>query len=457
LSGVPEVGAVVIGAGIAGLAAAFELQKETSEVVVIDASDRPGGVLRTDHVAGYVIERGPNTVQVKAPMLGLLRRLKLESSLRRADPESRRRCLFRDGRLEPIPMSPLGFLKTPLLSGRGKLRLLAEPLMRRRDAAGESVADFAGRRLGAEAVAGLVGPFLTGVYAGDEQELGAEAVFGGLVDLERRYGSIALGALLRRRPRSERGLRGSYSGTEGMGPLARKLAELLVEPPALGSRVTGLRREDGHWRIGVSGPGGDRRFRARRVVVATPAYEAAEILRGLGAEVADGLAAIDYAPVLGIPLGVDPAEVRTPIEGFGFLVPRDAGVPLLGTLFMSRMFRNRAPEGRELLQCLAGGRRWPEAIDLPDDVVVRQILEDLDRILGLRSEPRVLAVTRWRRAIPQPDREHVRRIAAIRAALARFPGVALAGAYLDGVSVPDALASGIRAVRDLGGEASGET
>jgi oxygen-dependent protoporphyrinogen oxidase len=446
---VPEVGAVVIGGGIAGLAAAVELQSAMREVLVVDALDRPGGVLRTDHIDGYVIERGPNTIQVKAPMLGLLRRLKLESILVRASPESQRRFLFRDGRLEPIPMSPLAFFRTPLLTTRGKLRLLAEPFVRRRDASGESVAEFAGRRLGAEAVGSLVGPFLTGVYAGDERQLGAEAVFGGLVDLERRYGSITLGGLLALRRRGERGLRGSYSATEGLGPLARKLADWLAEPPVLGSRVTALRRDGTHWQVSVSGPGGDRRFRAQRVVVATPAHDAAEILRGPGGEVADALAGIEYAPVVGVPLAVDPAQVRTPIEGFGFLVPRDAGVRLLGTLFMSRMFPNRAPPGRQLLQCLLGGRRWPEVFDLPDDVVIRQLLEDLDRILGLGAEPRALTVTRWRSAIPQPDREHVRRIAGVRAALSKLPGIALAGAYLDGVSVADTFSSGIRAAREL--------
>jgi oxygen-dependent protoporphyrinogen oxidase len=446
---VSEVAAVVIGGGIAGLAAAVELQSAMREVLVIDASDRPGGVLRTDHIDGYVIERGPNTIHVKAPMLGLLRRLKLESTLVRAAPESQRRFLFRDRRLEPIPMSPLAFIRTPLLTTRGKLRLLAEPFVRRRDATGESVAEFAGRRLGAETVGSLVGPFLTGVYAGDEQQLGAEAVFGGLVDLERRYGSIALGGLAALRRRGERGLRGSYSATQGLGPLARNLADQLVEPPVLASRVTALRRDGAHWQVSLSGPGGDRRVRAQRVVVATPAYEAAEILRGPGGEVADALAAIEYAPVVGIPLAVDPAQVRTPIEGFGFLVPRDAGVRLLGTLFMSRMFPNRAPVGRELLQCLLGGRRWPEVVDLPDDVVIQQLLDDLERILGLGAEPRALTVTRWRRAIPQPDREHVRRIAGVRAALSKFPGIALAGAYLDGVSVADTFASGIRAAREL--------
>ncbi len=449
-----EVGAVVVGAGIAGLAAAIELQSETSEVIVIDASDRPGGALRTDHVAGYVIERGANTFQVKAETLELFRRVELEATLVRAQPESRSRFIFRDGRLEPVPTSPLAFLRTPLLSARGKARLLAEPFIRRGDGTGETVAEFAGRRLGVEVVRHLIGPSLTGVYAGDETQLGAGAVFGGAVALERRYGSIAFGGVLSWRPGRRGGLRGSYSTVEGLGPLARKLAARLAEPPVLKSRVTKIRLDGRHWQISISGPAGDRQFRARRVVLATPAYETATILAGAAGDAASALADIVYAPIVGIPIAVDPRAVRSRIEGFGFLVSRDAGIRLLGALFMSRLFPNRAPEGRELIQCMLGGMRWRDAVDLPDDVVLRELHADLDRILGLRSEPRTLAITRWRQAIPQPDRDHVRRIEGIREAVARLPGIALAGGYLDGIGVASALASGVRAARELVGERS---
>ncbi|HXV36618.1 MAG TPA: protoporphyrinogen oxidase [Myxococcota bacterium] len=449
--GEPEVGALVAGAGIAGLAAALSLQLAGEEVLVIDASDRPGGVMRTDHVSGYVIERGPNAMQVNAPMLEFLRTLGADAALLAARPASRLRWIYHEGRLCRAPSSPLSLLRSPLLGARGKLRAFAEPLIPRADASGESVAEFVARRLGASVAERLVGPFLTGVYAGDERELGAEAVFPALVAMERRAGSIALGALARGfGARRARGLRGSFSTTEGLGPFARSLAERLVEPIAHENRVTALARDGQHWRVSTAGPAGENQVRARRVVLAVPADQAAAILRGASAPLADELAAIEYAPIVGVPLGVDPRALREKVDGFGFLVPRAAQMRLLGCLYMSQLFASRAPAGRELLQCLLGGARWPEAIDLPDDAIAKQVCEDLDRILGLREPPRVLALTRWRRAIPQPRRDHVARIARVRDQLDALPGLALAGSYLGGIGVADAFASGLEAARRVG-------
>ena len=197
----PEVGAFVVGAGIAGLAAALELQSATREVLVIDASDRPGGMLRTDHVSGYVVERGPNTVQVKAPMLALLRRLELDNRLIPAEPESRTRYLYQDGSLQRVPLSPLALAGSRLLSGRAKLRLLAEPFLRRGDASNESVAEFMGRRLGPEVVTRLVGPFLTGLYAGNEQQLGACLPSSFLQSLRSNSTGVSLSSSTRDSPR----------------------------------------------------------------------------------------------------------------------------------------------------------------------------------------------------------------------------------------------------------------
>jgi oxygen-dependent protoporphyrinogen oxidase len=454
----PELSAVVAGAGIAGLAAGLELQQDSPEVLVVDPSDRPGGVMRTDHVSGFVIERGPNTTQVKAPMLEFLERMGANEQLVAARSAGRRRYIYRDGQLVRVPDSPVAFARSPLLTARGKLRLLLEPFVRRRDSDdldGESVSEFIGRRLGPEVASGLVGPFLTGVYAGDERELGVEAVFPALVEHERTAGSVAIGmvgsALKGAFGRASKGLRGSHSAPNGMGPFARTLAERLREAPALESSVTGLRRDGDAWIVFISGPGGAQRLRARQVVIACPAMQAAQILSGVDGELAAALEQIEYAPIVGVPLAVTPGTVRQRIDGFGFLVPHQKEVSLLGCLYMSQLFAGRAPEGSELFQCILGGTHWREVIEQPDDVILRKLHEDLDQILGLADEPETLAVTRVRYAIPQPGRNHRRLIGEIRARVARLPGLELAGAYLDGISVSDALNSGLDAARALQG------
>jgi len=246
-----------------------------------------------------------------------------------------------------------------------------------------------------------------------------------------------------------RGLAGTWSAPQGLGPFARRLAEQLYDAPALNARVVALARDGDRWRVSVTSPSGESELRAARVVVATGAAEASEILRGTHSELADALAGIPYVPIVGVAVGVDPARVARKIEGFGFLVPSDQEIPLLGCLFMSKLFPGRAPAGRELLQCMLGGRRYPEAMDLSDDVLHKRVHADLEKTLGLRESPQLLAISRWPRAIPQPDGAHPRRVAAIRQQLAELPGLELAGGYLEGVAVSDAAASGIAAARRL--------
>lgn len=446
--GVPEVDALVAGAGIAGLAAGLELQARGREVLVMDPSDRPGGVLRTDHVNGYVVERGANSAQIKAPMLRFLTERGLETALQAARPASKLRQLYRGGALVKVPTSPLSLFASPLLSTRGKLRLLAEPFVRRGDASAESVAEFVSRRAGDEVARALVGPFLTGVYAGDEQQLGAAAVFPELARMERRFGSLALGGLFAGLRRGgERGLKGTFAGQHGFGRLARQLANQLHEPPALGSRVARVARDGDGWHVDITAPSGDLALRARSLVLAVQAPIAAEILRGVDAELASALGGIAYAPVVSVGLGVEAKHARVPIQGFGFLVPRGEPLRLLGCLFMSQIFNGRAPQGSELLQCLLGGVRWPEAVAAPDAEVLAVLREDLERALGYTGEPLLLGMARWARAIPQPGRDHAARVRYARERLPR--GLALAGSYVAGVGVSDALASGLAAAASL--------
>jgi oxygen-dependent protoporphyrinogen oxidase len=436
---------VVIGAGAAGLGAAAALHAAGREVLVLDAGDRPGGVMRSERSEGFLYECGPNTTRIPADALALLRRAGLEAALAKASPESRARFLLRRDGLVPVPMSPLAFARTPLLSRAGKWRMLREPFAPRGDGASESVAAFVERRLGREAVDALVGPFLVGVYAGDERRLGAEAVFPSLVSAERESGSILRGLLRRLLRGGERGLPGTWSARDGLGGLAALLARPLGPSLRLGERVLALAPEASGWRVELaSGP-----LRARAVVLAANAEGAAALLAPLDADGAAFLRALPFAAIVSLALALPAGATARPPEGFGFLVPRDCGLDLLGALFMSRLFPGRAPAGSELVTAMIGGLRWPAAVDAPDDVLLARAAAGLDRALGLKETPRALAATRWARAVPQPGPGHPAAVRAIRARLAPLPPLALAGACWDGVALGEALASGARAARSV--------
>lgn len=445
-----DVEYAVVGAGIAGLAAATALRAAGREVVVLEGGAQAGGAARSESIDGHLVERGPNTFRVPAAMDAFLREHSLDALLEPASPASRERFLVRDGALVPVPMSPIAFVRSPLLTAGGKLRLLAEPFLRRGDPTGESVADFATRRFGPQTCDALIGPFLTGVYAGDETQLGVEAVFPSLAAAELRSGSVVRGLVAQAlRGSAPKGRAGTWSARGGIGALAAALAGALGPCLQLASRVSRISFENGSYRLDAATESGRSELRARGLVVAAPAREAAALVEALDGDAARALAEIAYAPVASVSLSLATGSTRVPIHGFGFLVPRGEGDALLGCLFPSQLFPGRAPAGRELLTLLAGGVRRPDALDLDDDRLVAGLAGELDRVLGLRDAPRTLAITRWRRAVPQPGAEHVRIVAALRERITRRPRIALAGAHLDGVAFGDALASGVRAAQRL--------
>jgi oxygen-dependent protoporphyrinogen oxidase len=442
-----DVDFLVIGAGAAGLGAGAALAARGRDVRVLDARAQPGGVMQSERIDGFLLERGPNTTRIPADALALLQRAGLEAALLRASPESRERFLLRSEGLVPVPMSPVAFARTPLLSRAGKWRMLKEPFVARGDGGAESVAAFVERRLGREAVDALVGPFLVGVYAGDEDRLGAEAVFPSLVAAERESGSIVRGLLRGAFRGGPRGLTGTYSARDGVGGLAALLARGLGDRLRLGVAVHALVPEGDAWRVdSAEGP-----IRARRVVLAADSAGAAALLAPLDGEAGAYLKTLPVAPIASVALGLPSDACREAPRGFGFLVPRDVGLELLGMLYMSRLFPGRAPAGSELLTAMIGGLRWPEAIDAPDDVLLARVHAGLDRALGLRETPRTLAVSRWPRAVPQPGPGHVRAVRDIRARLGGGPPIALAGACWDGVALGESLASGARAAEALDG------
>ncbi|MEE2663700.1 MAG: protoporphyrinogen oxidase [Myxococcota bacterium] len=444
-----DVDALVVGAGIAGLGAARELERRGAEVLLVEAEDAPGGVMRTDEVDGYRIERGPSSLLLRAPLLRGLERMGLADALVRAAPASRSRWLLRQGRLLEVPLGALGLMRTPLLSGAAKRRLLREPFVARGDGRDETVAEFVTRRLGAELVDALVGPFLTGVYAGDERQLGAEAVFPALVRAEREHGSLVAGLLASALRRRDRGRAGTFSWPGGLGELARALAAGLRSEPRYATRVRRIESIDAGFRVAIASRGGSEEWVVRRLVMATPAAVASDLLRGIAAEAAAWIDSIEYAPLATVGFGAGSDAFRRKSPGFGFLVPRGEGRGLLGCLFISELFSDRAPPERRLLHCMLGGVRTPEVVDLDDSEIAALASEELDGPLGLAAPLDALQVRRWPRAVAQPKPGHAAGLRDARARLVARGPIALAGGYTDGVSVADSFASGVAAAAQL--------
>ena len=452
MSAARDMDALVIGAGIAGLAAAREFERRGRSVLLVEAQDRPGGVMRSDRVGDYLVERGPNSFQLKAPMRRALEAWGVNDACVRAAPASRERFLVRDGELLPVPLSPLALVRSPLLSAGAKLRLLREPFVRRGDGASESVAEFVERRLGSETLRNLVGPFLTGVYAGDEAQLGAGPVFPALVEAERKWGSLGVGlvASALATKAEDKASPGTFSHLRGLGAFAAELAGGLRSAVRLSTRVVSIEGAGDGFDVGLSNGDTAEVVRAGCVVVATPAHAAAKLVRRLDADAADWLGSVVYAPLATLAFGAKRGSFGVDPRGFGFLVPRGEDPGLLGCLFMSELFEGRAPEGHQLLHCMLGGVRAPEYLDLADDQLETRALDSLGSMLsGVRSEPTRLRVNRWPHAVAQPARGHRSALRSVRTALAARGRLALAGGYTDGVSVADSFASGAAAAAEL--------
>jgi protoporphyrinogen/coproporphyrinogen III oxidase len=442
-----RVDVLVLGAGVTGLAAAFHLARAGLSVQVLEAAGEVGGAVRTRIVerpeGRWVVELGPNTVVDNRPAVApLLAAAGLDDERLEGSATAARRYLWKGGGLHALPTGPLGFLATPLFSPGGKLRLLAEPFVRRLadpDGPDESVADFVRRRLGRSFLDYAVGPFVSGVYAGDPERLSIRWAVPRIFALEDEHGGLVRGAVAlfrerRRHPESPRPSKRMLGFRDGLATLPRRLAAAV--PVATGSAARALRRlPDGGFAVDTD----EAAWEAPQVVVALPAAATAELLAEVTAGASRPLAEVPYAPVAVTAYGFRREQVAHPLDGFGFLAPRVEDLRPLGCLFPSSIFPGRAPEGHVLLTVFAGGRGDPAAAALPDDALDRVLLADLDRALGLTGPPVLRLGQRWPQAIPQYELGHGRFVALAEGIEREHPGLHLAGSYRDGVSVPDRL------------------
>ncbi len=430
-----DVDVLVVGAGISGLASAWWLGRGGLEVEVWESAPRIGGKIETRAHAGYTTERSASMLLNFRPEVDALLAETGLDRLKVPRGPARNRYLVRDGRLAAVPGGPLGLMRSPLLSGKAKLRLLAEPLVRRSGREGESVTAFVSRRLGPEMLERAVEPYVAGPLAADPDHAEARAVLPRLTALEARYGSLALGLLARLlRQRSTRCAADSFSFVGGMSALVRTLAGAPRLRVLTGTRAVELTPVARGWRA-VAADG--RSVNATHVVLSTPAFAAASLVRPLDHEAAALLAGIEYAPLTVVHIGLSRSAVRHPLDGTGVLFPRAERSAPLGCLWTSTLLPDRAPGDSVLLDCFLGGARQPAAAAWSDALSTDRCLGAMAPLLGITGDPDLVRLDRHAYGLPLYHGRHLARLRTIDARLARWPGLHLAANFAGGVSVRD--------------------
>lgn len=449
----------IIGGGITGLAAAYELTLAGREAVLIDEQPSLGGVIQTEVVEGCVLEGGPDSfLSAKPAGEELARELGLGEDLIGSLDQQRVTYVVRKGRLVPLPDGLLMMVPTkvlplaasPLLGWGTKLRMGLEILRRPTPPQPDrSVAAFIEDHYSREAVDYLAEPLLAGVYGGSADRLSVESVLARFVELERRYGSLTRGVLAARRAARARGAESAPLFRTLKNGLAQLTAELerRIRPHCrvVQARAHFIERAGSRWTIHLGG----EPLEAENVILACPAWAAGALLRTADPLLAAELEAIPYTSSVTLALGYRREDCGPIPPGFGFLVPARERRTLVACTFVGAKFPYRVPDTHVVLRCFLGGSGGEAVLEQNDDDLIRAVRAELKQLLGWDVEPRFTRLRRWRRAMAQYEVGHARRIAAIREMAARHPGLQLAGNAYDGIGVPDCIRTGRAAARAL--------
>jgi oxygen-dependent protoporphyrinogen oxidase len=444
---------VIVGGGISGLSLAHALAEQGRfEITVLEAAKRPGGKIWSDMSDGFLCESGVNGfLDNKPATLELSSRLSL-SPIRSSD-AARKRFLYSGSVLHRLPESPPAFIKSALISLPGKLRLALEPFVAKGAKHDESLADFARRRLGKEAYEKLVDPMASGIYAGDPETLSLKSCFPRIDEIEQKYGSLIKGMISISRER-KKSVGAGPGGTltsfkSGMQTIIDALVDSLGESLRIGRPVLSLEKRGSGYNAYTSD---GSKVEADLAVIATPAHQTARILRDFDSTISGPLGEIPYPSLSVVCTGFLKDRLTSPLDSFGFLVPSREKRNILGTLFDSSIFPNRAPEGHVLLRTMVGGARNPHLADLDDSKLLGTVLSELKVIAGIHAEPDFVKIYRHEKAIPQYALGHRDRLKKLEQMLTKHKGLYITGNAYRGVSVNDCIDNSARLAKRISEE-----
>ncbi|MBD3223436.1 MAG: protoporphyrinogen oxidase [Caldithrix sp.] len=437
----------VIGSGISGLTMAYWLTKKGYDVSVIEQSDHVGGSIVTENQDGFLIDLGPNsTLETSETLKQLVRDLGIEDQKVYGSEKSNNRYVVRNGRLHALPMSPMAFIKTRLFSTRAKFRLILEPFIKRTDGRDLPLSEFVKYRLGEEFLDYAINPFVAGVYAGDPAKLSTATGFPKLYALEQNYGSFIKGAIKGARERKKRDEVAKdraklFSFMEGMETLTSALAKELEGRIYRNCEVIDLVNENDTFKIKLNNAGQSESRVYEKVVISAPTFNMAEFMSMLTSEEIRTLQDVYYPPVDVIFMGFHKDDVNRKLDGFGFLVPKVENRQILGSIWSSSIFPNRAPEDHVAFTTFVGGTRQPENTSLNDTELAELVYNDLNGLVGLSGEPVITRIKRWPKAIPQYRMGYQKVQQMFDDLENKIPGLYFSGNFRRGISVGDSVLS----------------
>lgn len=451
----PEI--VIIGAGLTGLTMGFYLKKAGINFLIIDKSAKTGGVIQTISEKGFVYETGPNTGVVSSPeMAELFEDLGGKCELEIADPSAKRRLVWKDNQWHALPSGLWSAITTPLFTWGDKFGILGEPWRKKGTNPNETLADLVKRRMGNSYLDYAIDPFISGIYAGNPNELVTRYAMPKLWKLEQEYGSFIRGAIKKAKlPKTERDKKATkevFSAKGGLGNLIKALTDAIGEEHFLLSAETMIKSSGTGFQLQVTTPEQMIQFETKRLVTTCGGYALADLLPFLNEEEAAPFNDLKYAAVTQVLLGFNKWK-GTSLKAFGGLVPGKENKNILGVLFTSSFFEGRAPKGGALLSVFMGGTKRPDIAGMDNYQIESLINKDLPRMMSDRSlSPDMLRILRYPKAIPQYTESSGKRFEMIELLQQKYPGLILAGNIRDGIGMSDRVKQGRTIAEELIGK-----